>query len=86
MTYLFFTNSLGQSLKSWKKSIDIILKEPTSKQLLPVFSLLSKNSLTLAWISNMALTTFYIIQQLPLLPLPPKETHRIFFHKTDSLG
>jgi hypothetical protein len=29
----------------------------------------------------MALTTFYMKQQLPLLPLPPKETHRFFFQQ-----
>jgi hypothetical protein len=36
MTYLFFTNSLGQSSKkSWKRSIDIILEEPTSNNYCP---------------------------------------------------
>jgi hypothetical protein len=35
MTYLVFTNSLGQTSKSWKRSIDIILEEPTSNNYCP---------------------------------------------------
>jgi hypothetical protein len=76
-----FHKFIGTKLKIMEEIHWYHIGRTNFKQLLPIFSLLLKNSLTLAWISVLALTTFYIIQQLPLLPLPPKEAHRIFSTK-----
>jgi hypothetical protein len=84
MTYLFFTNSLGQSSKSWKRSIDITLEEAIqtiTAHFQPASKTFPYCGLDFQYGSN----NFYIIQQLPQLPLPPKETHNFFFNKPDLL-